>query len=129
MKKIVAMLLIVATLVVPFCGLADMGGTAEAVFALTNDWLPMGTIEGVSKDALCFMWFATEKYLAFVCDQESYVYLGSQADLLSAACAAVAYADDNLTYGKDWFFIVDGECYTKTQVTLYILRYAEKYKN
>lgn len=129
MKKIVAMLLIIATLIVPFCGLADMEGTVEKIFDLTDSWLPVGTISSIPNDGLYLMWMSAEECFALIYNQKGYVYLGSQADLLMAACASIANVDDSLTYGTDWFFVIDSKYYSDTQVALYVLRVADKYKD
>lgn len=129
MKKIVAMLLIAATLIVPFCGLADMGETVGELFALTDDWQYVNTAETTPKDTLFLVWIPTKKCAVLTYNQEIYICTGSRAELLMATCVATALADTDLTYGIDWLFAVNDEGYTKTEAQMFVLRMADKYLN
>lgn len=47
MKKVVAVLLIVATLCLPLCGLANTRDVVNKMFDLTNEWISTGKNEFV----------------------------------------------------------------------------------
>ena len=55
MKKIVAVLLIIATLCLPLCGLANTKEVANEMFSLTNDWIITGKNEFV-EDMIVMVW-------------------------------------------------------------------------
>lgn len=129
MKKIVAVLLIVATLSLPLCGLASKNKTVSEIFALTNEWEYVNTVETLPKNAFYLIWVPSADCLSFTYDQEIYVYTGSRAELLMATATAIALADDSLTYGIDWQFAVNDQGYTKIQTMAYVLNAADKYLN
>lgn len=129
MKKIVAVLLIVATLCLPFCGLADLNKTAGEIFALTDEWEYVKTVDTLPKDAFFLIWVPSADCLSFTYKQEIYIYTGYRAELLMATCTATALADDSLTYGIDWQFAVNDQGYSKVQTMMYVLNAADKYLN
>lgn len=127
MKKVVAVLLIIATLCLPLCGLADTKNTAVEIFALTNDWEYIQTDKTLPKDVIYLLWIPAADCFSFTYDQEIYIYTGYKAELLMATCGAIAFEDDSLIYGVDWLFAVNDEGYTKVQAMLYVLDVANKY--
>lgn len=129
MKKIVAVLLVVATLSLPLCGLADMNKTVGEIFALTDEWEYVKTLGTLPKDVFYFVWIPAADCFSFTYNQEIYTYTGYRAELLMAACVATAFADASLTYNIDWGFSVNGNNYTKAETMIYVLNAADKYLN
>ena len=128
MKKIVAMLLIVATLLLPLCGLADTRDVVGKVFDLTDKWIYTGEND-FAEDAIVMVWVKEAGYFAFAYGGKNYLYDDPNAELLMATCLAAAVADENLVYGVDWIFSVNTDVYTERQTTLYMLSLAAKYLN
>lgn len=129
MKKIVAMLLVVATLCLPLCGLADTDKTVEAIFALTDGWEYVNTVETIPENAFYIIWVPSADCLSFTYNQKIFVYTGYRAELLMATATATALADDSLAYGIDWQFAVNDKGYSKVQAMMYVLEAADKYLN
>lgn len=128
MKKIVAVLLIVATLCLPLCGLANTKEVANEMFSLTNDWIITGKNEFV-EDVIVMAWVKEADCFAFAYNGENYLYNSHNAELLMATCLAAALADESLVYGVDWIFSVNTDVYTERQTKLYVLSLAAKYLN
>lgn len=128
MKKVVAVLLIVATLCLPLCGLADTRDVANKMFDLTNEWISTGKNDFVG-DMIIMVWMEEADCFAFAYDGENYLYNDHNAELLMAACLAAAVADESLVYGVDWIFSVNTNVYTERQTKLYVLSLAAKYLN
>lgn len=128
MKKVIAVLLIVATLYLPLCGLADTREVANEMFSLTNDWIVTGKNEFV-EDMIVMVWVKEADCFAFAYNGENYLYNSHNAELLMATCLAAAVADDDLVYGVDWIFSVNTDVYTERQTKLYVLSLAAKYLN
>lgn len=128
MKKIVAVLLIVATLCLPLCGLADTRSVANEMFNLTDEWISTGKNEFI-EDMIVMVWVKEADCFAFAHDGENYLYNSHNAELLMATCLAAALADENLVYGVDWIFSVNTDVYTERQTKLYVLSLAAKYLN
>lgn len=126
MKKIVAVLLIVATLCLPFCGLASTRSVANEMLNLTDEWIITGKNE-FAKNAIVMVWMKEADCFAFAYDGENYLYNKYNAELLMATCLAAAIADDSLVYGVDWVFSVNTDVYTEKQAKLYVLSLAAKY--
>ena len=105
MKKVVAVLLIVATLCLPLCGLADTRDVVNKMFDLSNEWISTGKNDFV-EDMIVMVWVKEADCFAFAYDGENYLYNGHNAELLMATCLAAAVADDDLVYGVDWIFSV-----------------------
>lgn len=128
MKKVVAVLLIIATLCLPLCGLANTKEVANEMFSLTNDWIITGKNEFV-EDMIVMVWVKEADCFAFAYNGENYLYNSHNAELLMATCLAAAVADDDLVYGVDWIFSVNTDVYTERQTKLYVLSLAAKYLN
>lgn len=128
MKKVVAVLLIVATLCLPLCGLANTRDVANKMFDLTNEWISTGKNDFVG-DMIIMVWMEEVDCFAFAYDGENYLYNDHNAELLMATCLAAAVADDDLVYGVDWIFSVNTDVYTERQTKLYVLSLAAKYLN
>lgn len=128
MKKIVAVLLIVATLCLPLCGLADTRSVANEMFNLTDEWISTGKNEFI-EDMIVMVWVKEVDCFAFAYDGENYLYNSHNAELLMATCLAAALADESLVYGVDWIFSVNTNVYTERQTKLYVLSLAAKYLN
>ena len=128
MKKVVAVLLIVATLCLPLCGLADTRDVVNKMFDLTDEWISTGKNEFV-EDMIIMVWVEEADCFAFAYDGENYLYNDHNAELLMATCLAAAVADDDLVYGVDWIFSVNTDVYTERQTKLYVLSLAAKYLN
>lgn len=128
MKKVVAVLLIVATLCLPLCGLADTRDVANKMFDLTDEWISTGTNDFVG-DMIIMVWMEEADCFAFAYDGENYLYNDHNAELLMATCLAAAFADESLVYGVDWIFSVNTDIYTERQAKLYVLSLATKYLN
>lgn len=128
MKKVVAVLLIVATLCLPLCGLADTRDVANKMFDLTDEWISTGENDFVG-DMIIMVWMEEADCFAFAYDGENYFYNDHNAELLMATCLAAAVADDDLVYGVDWIFSVNTDVYTERQAKLYVLSLAAKYLN
>lgn len=128
MKKVVAMLLIVATLCLPLCGLADTRDVANKMFDLSNEWISTGKNDFV-EDTIIMVWMKEADCFAFAYDGENYLYNDHHAELLMATCLAAAVADNDLVYGVDWIFSVNTDIYTERQTKLYVLSLAAKYLN
>lgn len=128
MKKIVAVLLIVATLCLPLCGLADTRDVVNEMFNLTDEWISTGKNDFV-EDMIVMVWVKETDCFAFAYNGENYLYNSHNAELLMATCLAAAVADDDLVYGVDWIFSVNTDVYTERQTKLYVLSLAAKYLN
>ena len=128
MKKVVAVLLIVATLCLPLCGLANTRDVANEMFNLTNEWISTGKNNFV-EDTIVMVWMKEADCFAFAYDGENYLYNDPNAELLMATCLAAALADESLVYGVDWVFSVNTDVYTERQTKLYVLSLAAKYLN
>ena len=128
MKKVVAVLLIVATLCLPLCGLADTRDVANQMFNLTDEWISTGKNDFVD-DLFVMVWMEEADCLAVGYDGELYLYNDHNAELLMATWLAAAVADDDLVYGVDWIFSVNTDMYTERQTKLYVLSLAAKYLN
>lgn len=128
MKKVVAVLLIVATLCLPLCGLANTRDVANEMFNLTNEWISTGKNNFV-EDTIVMVWMKEADCFAFAYDGENYLYNDRNAELLMATCLAAALADESLVYGVDWVFSVNTDIYTERQTKLYVLSLAAKYLN
>ena len=128
MKKIVAVLLIVATLCLPLCGLADTRSVANEMFNLTDEWISTGKNEFI-EDTIVMVWVKEANCFAFAYNGENYLYNSHNAELLMATCLAAAVADDDLIYGVNWIFSVNTDVYTERQTKLYVLSLAAKYLN
>lgn len=128
MKKVIAVLLIVATLCLPLCGLADTRDVANEMFDLTDKWINTGKNDFV-EDMIVMVWMKEADCFAFAYDGENYLYNDHNAELLMATCLAAAVADENLVYGVDWIFSVNTDVYTERQTKLYVLSLAAKYLN
>ena len=128
MKKVVAVLLIVATLCLPLCGLANTRDVANEMFNLTNEWISTGKNNFV-EDTIVMVWMKEADCFAFAYDGENYLYNDRNAELLMATCLAAALADESLVYGVDWVFSVNTDVYTERQTKLYVLSLAAKYLN
>lgn len=128
MKKVVAVLLIVATLCLPLCGLADTRDVANEMFDLTDKWISTGKNDFV-EDMIVMVWMKEADCFAFAYDGENYLYNDHNAELLMATCLAAAVADKDLVYGVDWIFSVNTDVYTERQTKLYVLSLAAKYLN
>lgn len=128
MKKVVAVLLIITTLCLPLCGLANTKEVANEMFSLTNDWIITGKNEFV-EDMIVMVWVKEADCFAFAYNGENYLYNSHNAELLMATCLAAAVADDDLVYGVDWIFSVNTDVYTERQTKLYVLSLAAKYLN
>lgn len=128
MKKVVAVLLIVATLCLPLCGLANTRDVANKMFDLTDKWISTGKNDFVG-DMIIMVWMEEADCFAFAYDGENYLYNDHNAELLMATCLAAAVADDDLVYGVDWIFSVNTDVYTERQTKLYVLSLAAKYLN
>lgn len=128
MKKVVAVLLIVATLYLPLCGLADTRDVANEMFGLTDKWINTGKNDFV-EDMIVMVWMKEADCFAFAYDGENYLYNDHNAELLMATCLAAAVADKDLVYGVDWIFSVNTDVYTERQTKLYVLSLAAKYLN
>lgn len=128
MKKVVAVLLIVATLCLPLCGLANTRDVANKMFDLTDEWISTGKNDFVG-DRIIMVWMEEADCFAFAYDGENYLYSDHNAELLMATCLAAAVADDDLVYGVDWIFSVNTDIYTERQAKLYVLSLAAKYLN
>ena len=128
MKKVVAVLLIVATLCLPLCGLANTRSVANEMFNLTDKWISTGKNDFV-EDMIIMVWMEEADCFAFAYDGENYLYNDHNAELLMATCLAAAVADDDLVYGVDWIFSVNTDVYTERQTKLYVLSLAAKYLN
>lgn len=126
MKKVVAVLLIVATLCLPLCGLADTRDVANKMFDLTDEWISTGKNDFVG-DMIIMVWMKEADCFAFAYDGENYLYNDYNAELLMATCLAAALADDSLVYGVDWIFSVNTDVYTERQAKQYVLSLAAKY--
>lgn len=128
MKKVVAVLLIVTTLCLPLCGLADIRNVANEMFNLTDEWISTGKNKFV-EDMIVMVWVKEADCFAFAYNGENYLYNSHNAELLMATCLAAAVADDDLVYGVDWIFSVNTDVYTERQTKLYVLSLAAKYLN
>ena len=128
MKKVIAMLLIIATLCLPLCGLADTRTVANEMFDLTDKWISTGKNEFI-EDMIVMVWVKEANCFAFAYDGENYLYNDHNAELLMATCLAAALADDSLVYGVDWIFSVNTDVYTERQTKLHVLSLAAKYLN
>lgn len=128
MKKVIAVLLIVATLCLPLCGLADTRDVANEMFGLTDKWINTGKNDFV-EDMIVMVWMKEADCFAFAYNGENYLYNDHNAELLMATCLAAAVADKNLVYGVDWIFSVNTDVYTERQTKLYVLSLAAKYLN
>ena len=128
MKKVVAVLLIVATLCLPLCGLADTRDVANQMFNLTDEWISTGKNDFV-EDRIVMVWMKEADCFAFAYNGENYLYNDYNAELLMATCLAAAVADESLVYGVDWIFSVNTDVYTERQTKLYVLSLAAKYLN
>ena len=128
MKKIVAVLLIVTTLCLPLCGLADTRDVANEMFNRTDEWISTGKNEFI-EDMIVMVWVKEANCFAFAYNGENYLYNSHNAELLMATCLAAAVADDDLIYGVNWIFSVNTDVYTERQTKLYVLSLAAKYLN
>ena len=128
MKKVVAVLLIVATLCLPLCGLADTRDVVNKMFDLSNEWISTGKNDFV-EGMIVMVWMKEADCCAFAYDGENYLYNDHNAELLMATCLAAAVADESLVYGVDWIFSVNTDVYTERQTKLYVLSLAAKYLN
>ena len=128
MKKVVAVLLIVATLCLPLCGLANTRDVANKMFYLTDEWINTGKNDFV-EDMIVMVWMKEADCFAFAYDGENYLYNDHNAELLMATCLAAALADESLVYGVDWIFSANTDVYTERQTKLYVLSLAAKYLN
>lgn len=128
MKKVVAVLLIVATLCLPLCGLANTRDVVNKMFDLTDEWISTGKNDFV-EDMIIMVWMEEADCFAFAYDGENYLYNDHYAELLMATCLAAAVADESLVYGVDWIFSVNTDVYTERQTKLYVLSLAAKYLN
>ena len=128
MKKVVAVLLIVATLCLPLCGLANTRDVANKMFDLTDEWINTGKNDFV-EDMIVMVWMKEADCFAFAYDGENYLYNDHNAELLMATCLAAALADESLVYGIDWIFSANTDVYTERQTKLYVLSLAAKYLN
>lgn len=128
MKKVVAVLLIVATLCLPLCGIADTRDVVNKMFDLTDEWISTGKNDFVGV-MIIMVWIEEADCFAFAYDGENYLYNDHNAELLMATCLAAAVADDDLVYGVDWIFSVNTDVYTERQTKLYVLSLAAKYLN
>lgn len=104
MKKVVAMLLIVATLCLPLCGLANTRDVVNKMFDLSNEWISTGKNDFVG-DMIIMVWMEEADCFAFAYDGENYLYNDHNAELLMATCLAAAVADESLVYGVDWILV------------------------
>lgn len=128
MKKVVAVLLIVATLCLPLCGLADTKDVVNEMLNLTDEWISTGKNDFV-EDMIVMVWMKEADCFAFAYDGKNYLYNDHNAELLMATCLAAALADESLVYGVDWIFSVNTDVYTERQTKLYVLSLAAKYLN
>ena len=126
MKKIVAVLLIVATLSLPLCGLADTKDVAAQMFDLTDEWIHIGQND-YTGDKLFMIWLDEADCFLFAYKGENYAYKSYYAELFMTTCLAAAIADDDLVYGVDWIFSVNSDIYTEKQTQLFVLSLAAKY--
>ena len=128
MKKAVAMLLIVATLCLPLCGLAGTRNVASEMLDLTDKWISMGKND-FTEDMIVMVWMKEADCFTFAYDGENYLYNDRDAELLMATCLATALGDDGLTYGVNWIFCINTDICTERQTKLYVLSLAAKYLN
>lgn len=89
MKKVVAVLLIVATLCLPLCGLANTRDVVNKMFDLTDEWISTGKNDFV-EDMIIMVWMEEADCFAFAYDGENYLYNDHNAELLMATCLAAA---------------------------------------
>lgn len=128
MKKVVAMLLIVATLCLPLCGLADTKNVVAQMFDLTNEWVHIGQND-YTGDKLFLLWLDDADCFLFAYKGENYAYKSYYAELFMATCLSAALADEDMVYGTDWIFSVGNDIYTEKETQLFMLSLAAKYLN
>ena len=110
-KKIVALLLVIATLCLPFCGLADdipktVDGIAEWLLSGDIDWIPMDVeINESLNDWLVIGWLSEYNAISIVYKGQTYSYL------------------------KNWAFTADDKTYTEAQVKMLVIQLALKGAN
>ena len=134
-KKIVALLLVIATLCLPFCGLADdipktVYGIAEWLLSGDIDWIPMDAeISESLNDWLVIGWLSEYNAISIVYKGQTYSYFGMNSEAILVTCLGLLIGCEGATYMKNWAFNADGKTYTEDQITLLLLQLAFKNAN
>ncbi|MBS7299778.1 MAG: hypothetical protein KIG71_01995 [Eubacteriales bacterium] len=133
-KKIVALLLVIATLCLPFCGLANTPKTIDEVaewFLSSNlTWLPMDTeVDSSLKDWIVIGWLNDYNTITMTYKGKTYFYSGMDSETILFGCLGMLIACEGATYMKNWAFYADDKTYTENQVSALLLQLALKGAN
>lgn len=127
-KKIVALLLVIATLCLPFCGLADdipktLDGVAEWFLSGVIDWIPMDVeISEAMNDWIVLSYLSEYNCVSFAYKGQTYSYFGMNAKTTLVLCLGMLIACEGATYMKNWAFTADDKTYTETQVKMLVIQ-------
>lgn len=134
-KKIVALLLVIATLCLPFCGLADgvpktLDGVAEWFLSGVIDWIPMDVeISESLNDWIVIGWLSEYNAISIVYKGQPYSYFGMNSETILFTCLSLLIGCEGATYMKNWAFTSDGKAYTEAQVKMLVIQLALKGAN
>ena len=134
-KKIVALLLVIATLCLPFCGLADdipktVDGIAEWLLSGDIDWIPMDVeINESLNDWLVIGWLSEYNAISIVYKGQTYAYFGMNSETILFTCLGLLIGCEGTTYMKNWAFTADDKTYTEAQVKMLVIQLALKGAN
>lgn len=134
-KKIVALLLVIATLCLPFCGLADdipktVDGIAEWLLSGDIDWIPMDVeINESLNDWLVIGWLSEYNAIRIVYKGQTYSYFGMNSETILFTCLGLLIGCEGATYMKNWAFTADDKTYTEAQVKMLVIQLALKGAN
>lgn len=134
-KKIVALLLVIATLCLPFCGLADgvpktLDGVAEWFLSGVIDWIPMDVeISESLNDWIVIGWLSEYNAISIVYKGQTYSYFGMNSETILFTCLSLLIGCEGATYMKNWAFTSDSKAYTEAQVKMLVIQLALKGAN
>ena len=127
-KKIVALLLVIATLYLPLCGLADdipktVDGIAEWLLSGDIDWIPMDVeISEAMNDWIVLSYLSEYNCVSFAYKGQTYSYFGMNSETILFTCLGLLIGCEGATYMKNWAFTADDKTYTETQVKMLVIQ-------
>lgn len=134
-KKIVALLLVIATLCLPLCGLADdipktVDGIAEWLLSGDIDWIPMDVeISEAMNDWIVLSYLSEYNCVSFAYKGQTYSYFGMNSETILFTCLGLLIGCEGATCMKNWAFTADDKTYTETQVKMLVIQLALKGAN
>ena len=134
-KKIVALLLVIATLCLPLCGLADdipkiVDGIAEWLLSGDIDWIPMDVeISEAMNDRIVLSYLSEYNCVSFAYKGQTYSYFGMDSETILFTCLGLLIGCEGATYMKNWALTADDKTYTETQVKMLVIQLALKGAN